>query len=280
MPLRRFRKKSSYSRKLNRSASRFSRKSKTTAVRRVKRASSYKSRRRLPLYRSITKTQGIAPQLMTKLCYSDTVAIAAESGTYQEYVFALNSIYDPDVTGVGHQPRARDQFASLGYLNYIVKGIKTELDFYPGDSSAVGSYATNILVGSLAGLMSSDGMMSSYNDLMEMPRNRLIQYRRMDRAPSTASQARSSHKIMRRYYSIKSVAKQLGFSNYNAATKYNWPSDYIAAYNGNPTNEMYLTLFAASLPSDGTTRTLPYVYVNIRLTYYVMWTNPVYPGQS
>jgi len=159
-------------------------------------------------------------------------------------------------------------------------GVKVELDFYPGDSSAVGSYATNILVGSLAGLMSSDGMMSSYNDLMEMPRNRLINFRRLDRAPSTASNARSSHKIMRKYYGIRSLVKQLSTSNYNATTRYDWPNDYMSAISGNPTNELYLTLFAGSLPSDGTTRTLPYIYCNIRLTYYCVFSNPLYPSQS
>jgi len=281
MPLRRFRRKSSSYRRLKRSASSSSSRTRT-AGRKARVASSRYSRRlkKAPLYRSKIKTAGIAPQLKTKLIYSDTVAIAAESGTYQEYVLVLNSIYDPDATGVGHQPRARDQFASLGYLKYIVTGVKVELDFYPGDSSAVGSYATNMIVGSLTGLMSSDAMTSSYNDLLEMPYNPLVQYRRLDRAPSTASQARSSHKIMRKSYSIKKLVSQLSQSNYNAATGYDWPQDYTAAYNGNPTNEIFLTLFAASLPSDGTTRTLPYVYCCFRLTYYVTWQNPTYPGQS
>lgn len=279
MPIRRFRKKSSSYRKSKRSYSSYTRKTKVGRKAKAASFSRYR-RKKAPLYRSMIKTAGIAPQLKTKLIYSDTVAVAAESGTYQEYIFALNSIYDPDVTSVGHQPRARDQFASLGYLKYIVRGIKVELDFYPGDSSGAASYSTNMIVGSLAGLMSSDSMMSSYNDLLEMPYNPLIQYRRMDRAPSTASQARASHKIMRKSYSIRKLATTLSHSNYAATTGYDWPQDYTAAYNGNPANEMYLTLFAASLPMDGVTRTLPYVYCTVRLTYYVTWMNPTYPGQS
>ncbi len=53
-------------------------------------------------------------------------------------VFRLNSIYDPDYTGGGDQPRFRDQLAEF-YDSYQVLGAKVDIDFYFANGSTSNS---------------------------------------------------------------------------------------------------------------------------------------------
>lgn len=57
---------------------------------------------------------------------SYTVGTSGVFGTSN--VFNLNSQFDPDQTGVGHQPYARDQFAGL-YGRYKVKKVTIDVSF-------------------------------------------------------------------------------------------------------------------------------------------------------
>ncbi len=45
-----------------------------------------------------------------------------------QYVFRLNSIYDPDQTGAGHQPYGHDTLATL-YGKYLVRKVKVRIIF-------------------------------------------------------------------------------------------------------------------------------------------------------
>lgn len=73
-------------------------------------------------YKTITtvgKSLSPLPQrYITKHKYADSVAVVAV-GQFAQYQFNLNSVYDPNRTGVGHQPYGRDQFAAL-YNRYRV----------------------------------------------------------------------------------------------------------------------------------------------------------------
>ena len=65
-----------------------------------------------------TALGGIPQRIRTRLIYSDAVRLTAAAGT-QNYLFRLNSLFDPDLTGTGHQPQFFDQYATL-YNNYRV----------------------------------------------------------------------------------------------------------------------------------------------------------------
>ncbi len=53
-----------------------------------------------------------------------TTGASGVSGT--ENAFSLNSLYDPDITGVGHQPYGFDQVAAL-YSNYLVTAVDIQI---------------------------------------------------------------------------------------------------------------------------------------------------------
>lgn len=63
----------------------------------------------------------------TRLIYSDSANIAPALTTYSDKIWNLNSVYDPDQSGAGHQPHGYDQLAAL-YSRYRVKGVYVELE--------------------------------------------------------------------------------------------------------------------------------------------------------
>lgn len=54
-----------------------------------------------------------------QLRYADSIAINAGVGAAASYLFRANSIYDPDQTGIGHQPYGHDQLNEI-YNHYCV----------------------------------------------------------------------------------------------------------------------------------------------------------------
>lgn len=81
-----------------------------------KRKKNNRFRKRRP-YTNRVKTVGpIAPRTITKLRY---MASFSSGLVYHDSQFRLNSTYDPDFTGGGHQPYGRDTYASI-YAKYRV----------------------------------------------------------------------------------------------------------------------------------------------------------------
>lgn len=89
----------------------------------------YRGTRAMGLGRSTARmlgrpTRGLNPFPTSKLVYHkycDSYALPAASGAGipVTYLWRANSLFDPDFTGVGHQPMFRDEMAAK-YLNYTV----------------------------------------------------------------------------------------------------------------------------------------------------------------
>lgn len=82
-------------------------------------------------------TSAMAPMLFNaprtksvSLLYGDTNFSLIGASNPAAYVFRANSLFDPDFTGVGHQPRGFDQLMAL-YERYVVTGVKVEAWFAP-----------------------------------------------------------------------------------------------------------------------------------------------------
>lgn len=71
----------------------------------------------------------LQPKVITKLTYCDTKTLAGSSGSIGHW-WRLNSIFDPDQTGGGHQPAFHDQWANL-YQSYRVLATTWTLRFIP-----------------------------------------------------------------------------------------------------------------------------------------------------
>lgn len=69
----------------------------------------------------------IAPRFITKLKYVGESGMTSTSSTPALYQFNLNSLYDPDRTGTGHQPIGYDQLSGL-YDRYRVFACSWRID--------------------------------------------------------------------------------------------------------------------------------------------------------
>ena len=63
---------------------------------------------------------------MVRHKYCTTIGLDPGTGTIATYSFRTNSMYDPDRTGIGHQPRGFDQYA-VNYNHYTVIGSKIKV---------------------------------------------------------------------------------------------------------------------------------------------------------
>lgn len=91
------------------------------------RSKTYRNKRqrrvRFVLYNGLVQNK-----IITSLKYSDTKSLSPGGGA-AFHTFRLNSINDPDYTGVGHQPLFHDQWAAL-YSSYRVLGVKFSATFH------------------------------------------------------------------------------------------------------------------------------------------------------
>lgn len=75
---------------------------------------------------------GFNDQYTVRLSYADSFNMTiAGAGGGEEYLFRTNSIYDPDYTGIGHQPLMRDLWASQ-YDYYTVLACHYHIEIYNG----------------------------------------------------------------------------------------------------------------------------------------------------
>jgi len=90
-------------------------------------------------YKLSNRTKGPMPsEFVTQMSYASS--FTTPSGAPLR-VFRMNSLFDPDRTGVGHQPYGRDQLANI-YNRYRVNGFKYEV--WGAHATGGTSYAVNI----------------------------------------------------------------------------------------------------------------------------------------
>lgn len=86
---------------------------------------------------------------VTSLRYVEDLERVSTAGTLNNYMFSANNIFDPNVTGTGHQPMGHDQWAIL-FNHYIVLGSKITIKVIPTAATTspanVGIYLTDTVV--------------------------------------------------------------------------------------------------------------------------------------
>lgn len=70
-----------------------------------------------------------------KMVYCTTISMNPGAGTAANYVFSANGIFDPDFSGIGHQPMGYDEM-SLIYSKYRVVRSKIEATFVAAGNTA------------------------------------------------------------------------------------------------------------------------------------------------
>lgn len=113
-----------------------------------------------------SNTLTLQKSVHSKLRYGEQILIAGSAaGSASVYNFTANGLYDPNITGVGHQPRNFDQLMGF-YDHYIVKGSKMIARFSHEE-------ADPIVVGILQRDSASTGTLSP-TDILEYPKARFV----------------------------------------------------------------------------------------------------------
>lgn len=110
---------------------------------------------------------GLSNSLTTRLRYVENYTLTSNAGAASKQVMRMNSLFDPDFTGTGHQPYYFDQLAAL-YGRYVVRGCKMTVEFsmIPSATTTVNPSAPGLV----AVVGESDGTTSTtLSTLLELP---------------------------------------------------------------------------------------------------------------
>lgn len=138
-----------------------------TTVAKNKSYSKYKKKqyKKKTPYRGRLTLSGFPDRKMVKLRYVDSdVTLDAGAGLVQSKTFSCNSLFDPDITSVGHQPMGYDQWSAI-YQRYTVLSAKITVRNNPIGVSNVNPFYFGVTIDVPDGLGVSS--FSSINNLLE-----------------------------------------------------------------------------------------------------------------
>ncbi len=190
---------------------------------------------------------GFPDQLIGKLRYHDAEPLTISGGAIQKYVYRWNSMFDPDFTGVGHQPLFRDTFAAI-YDHYAVISAVAKVKFI--NTAAVPFY--------VGAVIEDDSTSSTLLDTL-------------------CEQTHGWHTLLPPVTgSLSSVTVTIPWSCKKILNIDPYTDElYKTSVGSNPTEESYLSVWALS--NDGSATT---VYFDVEFVYTVLWTELATPTQS
>lgn len=222
--------------------------------RRLYRAKRKAIRRGKPSKISIKQPSGLPDRLFVKLRYNQTALFSdAVGGVPKYYIYSGNSVYDPDITGTGHQPYLYDQWTTL-YSAYRCHGSKIRVNVW---NNATGS--TNSQVMCTVAALPQTTVLSTADEYREMPHTRRC-YTSLYR-PHTATK-----------WFYMTPQKVYGITKYNALGDHNWQAGIASSPSSQFSWQVYLQ------PVDMASTWACYVMVDI--IYYVEFFHRKYPGVS
>lgn len=187
--------------------------------------------------------------------YCDYVSLTTSGVSPVEYVFRLNSMFDPDSTGTGHQPMRFDQMSAF-FANYCVVGAKVNIRYVGYNDTGVQAPPF------VATFTQHDGnsLGTNWQDRVENGKGKSILIN-----PSLAS-----HKSMTLYYSMKKI-----FNVTNIKDNF----DRLGASTGsNPSQVAFGILSIDPLSNVGGTSYTHQFMVTI--DFLTLWSNPPAIAQS
>ncbi len=209
-------------------------------------------RRRLPL-------AGFTKKRTVRLRYVQSVNLdGGAGGALQIYTFRANSMYDPDYTGTGHQPRGFDQ-AMVGYDHFTVIGSKISVALSP-------TYAQATLINTNPGVfgcvLTNDGVVNyaAAEEVMEGTQGagyRTFGYPGTATGPNRLSKTFSATKFFGKKYLPGSA-------------------DYKGSASGNPGQVAYYSIWAAGVGGTDPGNVL----VTVTIDYIAVLTEPKYIPRS
>lgn len=182
--------------------------------------------------------------------YNGTLTPAA-AGAADVQVFRLNSLYDPDFTGAGNQPRYFDQYMAL-YDKYLVLGARIKVTAFNTSTSEQHRFGICVKTNS-----SQNGTGQGYIENEKLQRNALFDIEGSGKSVRTMTLNWSAKKW---------------FSKPNVTTEY----DLTGGDSSNPTTLAYLHVYADN-PWSATGGAIRY---QIDIDFITQFKEPLHVTQS
>lgn len=216
------------------------------------------------------------------LRYCDNITIPNHNAGAGPYVFRMNSIYDPDYTSVGHQPRFHDQIAAI-YSKYCVIASKAYIELLSSGSSAVaGGIGNPTVFAYLDDDATADSRSLEQHIELGMPNSSYL----MTTIPGSSnnrielSRAKRSFAMtygLRKFWGVDKKTQVIFPAGTGEGDEYVEESRYAALFGTNPTRTCMLKLkvFDSALTGD-----LAQVYARVTIDYTVVAFSPKEVGES
>lgn len=191
---------------------------------------------------------GAPSQLFVKLEYVETIGMDTTLNSYKGQIYQ-SSLFDPNLSGGGHQPRYFDQWSKI-FGQYQVLAMKADLEFIQISGN------TPVVCG--VAWVETNGGFSAVDDLVETKYAK----RQVIDGPGAKTVARiSTYMTSKRMHGNKTNMNQ---------------DDEQALISANPADMFFLHI--GTQAADGATSTL--VRLRVRLTYYCRFFDQRDPGPS
>jgi len=183
--------------------------------------------------------------LTTTLRYCDQYTLSSVSGAAASWSFRMNSVYDPDLTGTGHQPLYYDQITPV-YQRYRVLFSKLTVQFLPLSDDTDITTTGPFIVGVTG---NSNGTFSTGIATM-------------------CEQNNSQTKLMARDKSAQPTTLTLTYTPKKELGIDAMDDTVSADVAGNPSQPFYGAIFAADVNAGGTTTVTAKVTIEFRVQFY------------
>lgn len=201
----------------------------------------------------VSKVSPFPSRFYTKMRYVCTKTFNAGIVTAINTQFQCNGIYDPDITGTGHQPLGYDQIMGVIYNHAYVYKSHIVVDYMSGDNTAA-------TCGSVVGINISDNTspVLTLDTVLEQPH--------------------TTYKTMGLCYGNKAITRCSKWWTWKAFNGGNYFSDENKGLVGsNPTEAQYYNLF---VQTPGGNQDPAACQAIVTITYYVCFAEPKQLGQS
>ncbi len=221
--------------------------------------SKWKSGRKRRTYAGVSlfRSGALPNTTRTVLDYSQFVTVTAAQQVTGKYTFRANSIFDPDLTGVGHQPKFRDQMA-VYYNRYRVLACSISV----GDVFISNTANTPVMAIGVVPSLRSDVTPNYMGNIARMYEDGVKHKKFVERDIGQ----RSLLTKVGGYVKMKNILQKIDFDidHLNSAsppddTSVDWDIIFASTTNVTPTSDLSMI---------------------VKLKYYVEFTDPIIVGQS
>lgn len=195
----------------------------------------------------MTMTAPVRPdRLLVKMPYSSQNSMVLTAGRGNSYVWNMNSIYDPDRSGVGHQPLGHDQWAAF-YDKYRVYRLSYDITL------------TNMNADSpiQCGLGLAPAAFGSFTD------QGVFEQSHIKRFTLSTVNAGGNTRRLRGSVSLPQIIGQ-------TSTQYKTDIQNAATFNNNPSTLCCLNILARAVNQG----VAPVIFMAVTLTYHVECFQP------